>query len=648
METLRDRHSDASIVLPLQALGTRYVTAGYNWTDPYEHFVVLATRDGTSVSITPKAMTSGGQPGGQRLDVTLNAGEIYRVRSFLGGLGGSLSGSFIEADGPVAVFSGGESGWIPMVSPDGYGYLNPHYEEMLPIDHLGTQYAAVPYRSRRNGDTFIIVTSENGTTVQLSDGSSRVLAMAGDIWELQLDHPVLIETDRPVLVAQFANSATYDAPENEYGDGSMLVLPPLGRLSRCHAFVSGILGSEELPVPNRAVNLWEGQWLQVRDTPLLAAPVFTAECWIRPDSGGVVVSRSDDDPATSDWELRYDARDQLLEFVTRNAARIDTFRTAPTSVHPGRWTHVALVAHGPAGRAEVYINGNRGTSATFTSRTFDARTGLAWGGVFNRDSRATYRGLIDECRYWDTERTRDQLNAAMQSRLPDGDRNGLIGYWSFCQDLMDESGNYHTLTAMNGSNLENVFDLPPGLDCTEILPDSSFVNIAVPAGGESEVRLNGVQLDAAAFAQVPNAAWYYTRQQVPAGRTTVGSTDARGMAVTAYGFATHDAYSYLSSYLVRRTISALNDALPSAFELQVYPQPIRGAAVVRFTLPSAGRVDLALYDQLGRRVLRLTKGDYVTGTHAFALRMSDLPAGAYHLVLSSGVGRVVKTVLHIH
>jgi flagellar hook assembly protein FlgD len=76
--------------------------------------------------------------------------------------------------------------------------------------------------------------------------------------------------------------------------------------------------------------------------------------------------------------------------------------------------------------------------------------------------------------------------------------------------------------------------------------------------------------------------------------------------------------------------------IPASLRLQPpAPNPSRGAAAFRFAVPRAGRVELALYDLVGRRVRTLIAGSVAAGAHDAAWDGRDgagmrVPAGLYY------------------
>jgi hypothetical protein len=66
------------------------------------------------------------------------------------------------------------------------------------------------------------------------------------------------------------------------------------------------------------------------------------------------------------------------------------------------------------------------------------------------------------------------------------------------------------------------------------------------------------------------------------------------------------------------------------------PNPVAGAAVVRYGLPSAGAVRVAVYDALGREVAVLAEGEEEAGWHEAALSAGALAPGVYVVRVTAG------------
>ncbi|MDT8323439.1 MAG: LamG-like jellyroll fold domain-containing protein [Bacteroidota bacterium] len=627
----RDRHSDGMTVLPVHALGTRYVTAGYNFAEAYEHFIVLATEDGTGVTITPAAFTSTLRPGKQPFTVTLDAGEVYYVKAYIAGQGGSLTGSIVESTRPVAVFSGAESGWVPVQGGNPSAFLNPMSEQMIPVRYCGREYAAVPFRSRARGDTYRVVATEDNTTVTVGGAPAITLPEAGDWTEGILAAPAVISADKPVLVAQYANSARWDADTNEYGDGSMLLLAPTDRFMNCHYFPAGMLLADAALVSNISASLNDRSWLEAADTPPLSAPVFTAECMLQPNGGGTVMSRLAMPDAL--WEVQYDFNRARLALAVGRPPAQQLFYTADNLITPGTWGHVALVMNGPAGRAALYVNGQQVIDAQFTSRDFAGKGGLAFGGVYGVSAKSLLWAQFDECRFWQVERTPAQLRAAMDGRLSALDRAGLAGYWPFCDGLRDETPFGHDLAPQGNPILGQSWGLSSAYNCTA-MEDSSFVTIVAPAGAESAVTVNFTPLPAQAFSPA-GGGYVYAQRKLPTGINRVETSDARGIGVSSYGFAFHDAYTTYTGFRVSdQTQRAHAPHMPEGLQLDApYPSPVRDAAHVRFSLPRSATAQLVLTDVRGRNVRTLAAGRFDGGTHRVGFDAGDLAPGRYQLRL---------------
>lgn len=221
-----------------------------------------------------------------------------------------------------------------------------------------------------------------------------------------------------------------------------------------------------------------GSWLEVADNPVLAIPVFTVECWIRVNSTGLIVTRDLSSGVPSDWQLWYENR--RLAFITARTPPDSYFFTPDGSIVPGQWHHIALLVNGPDGFAELYIDGQLSIRPEFSSRRFNGSTGLAWGGYFNNSGGAYLDGAIDEGRYWNRLRPINDVRTSMNRRLLLSERNGLIGYWSFCDNFADSSGYGHDLTPRRSAQLEIVTGLPLALSCSAPLMDTTGITWRTP------------------------------------------------------------------------------------------------------------------------------------------------------------------------
>ena len=82
---------------------------------------------------------------------------------------------------------------------------------------------------------------------------------------------------------------------------------------------------------------------------------------------------------------------------------------------------------------------------------------------------------------------------------------------------------------------------------------------------------------------------------------------------------------------------------PGLMLASLWPNPVRKSATVRFALPLAGPVDLAVFDVQGRRVMSLLRrSEYTAGVHDLPIETGDWREGFYFLRLESGGHAVVR------
>lgn len=90
------------------------------------------------------------------------------------------------------------------------------------------------------------------------------------------------------------------------------------------------------------------------------------------------------------------------------------------------------------------------------------------------------------------------------------------------------------------------------------------------------------------------------------------------------------------------TITAVQtrQSLPDHFTLASHPNPLRaaahGAMTIRFSIPRPERVQLSVFDALGREVRTLVNGELAGGAHVASFSAEALPAGVYFFRLQAG------------
>jgi hypothetical protein len=86
---------------------------------------------------------------------------------------------------------------------------------------------------------------------------------------------------------------------------------------------------------------------------------------------------------------------------------------------------------------------------------------------------------------------------------------------------------------------------------------------------------------------------------------------------------------------------------PTAFHLhQNYPNPFNPSTTIRYELPHAAQVTLAIYDLLGREVARLVDGYTRPGIHEAAWDAGTHPSGIYLArLVTPGFAKTIKLVL---
>lgn len=190
-------------IFPLKgrnALGTTFLTPFQTvWTNGNYNpaansaFVIIATENNTTVTITP-SQNIAGHTAGTSYTITLNKGQTYSGAAV--GLTGPLhpSGTIITADKPIAVTVKDDS----VQNGGSYDLMG---DQLVPTDLIGTEYVVMRgYLYTNAGERVFILATQNNTDV-LINGALTTTLSAGQTYAYAINIPVLyIQTTQPVYV----------------------------------------------------------------------------------------------------------------------------------------------------------------------------------------------------------------------------------------------------------------------------------------------------------------------------------------------------------------------------------------------------------------------------------------------------------------
>lgn len=231
--------SAASLILPVAVLGKKYYSMNapqVSISGSKSQFVVVAVDTNTTVLITPVRDGIKGTPITIQLPLP---GDLYELQDGL-----DLSGSLIESVSPnnetckpIAVFSGSSA--IHIITGNqctpGDSY-DPLYQQLYPVNAWGKSYGFIPFEGYVDGNPYRVIASEDNTKITVN-GNLVTTLNAGQYYPAKplfgqvTTNPVFINADKPVSVAQFAQSSSCSGANipvgTGYGDPDMVLLNPI-------------------------------------------------------------------------------------------------------------------------------------------------------------------------------------------------------------------------------------------------------------------------------------------------------------------------------------------------------------------------------------------------------------------------------------
>lgn len=213
--------SEASVVLPIDALGKDYYSISYtsyqngNILYPSE-FVVVGVEPDTEIEMMLATSTKGGKSKGEKISVLLNPGETFQVQASTAT--GDLTGTRVKGNKPFALFSG--NSYTPM--PAGCLNRDNLLEQMYPISTWGKEFVTV-LSARVTYDVFRIFASEDDTEVEVQGATlEKYKLSAGSFVEYKNYESSFISANKPIAVAQY--NVGNACGGHTVGDPSMVLL----------------------------------------------------------------------------------------------------------------------------------------------------------------------------------------------------------------------------------------------------------------------------------------------------------------------------------------------------------------------------------------------------------------------------------------
>lgn len=240
--------NDGSLLLPQNSLGKKYyaITRGsgapmMNLPAQHGYFTVVAASKGTTnVTVTVTAKVAPNIPAGipslipgKSFKVALSQYDVLNVEG-LGALDiaagpANLTGSFIDADKPVAVFGGHEED-VEGQGAEGGTCCAEHVEEQLmPLESWGSEALCVKTKPRGDDpDIWIVMAGEDNVQIKTNPSiaglDGKTIAKAGQSIEVKTQSSFFLQATGKIQVAQLILSG--QQTQQGTGDPTMMIVPP--------------------------------------------------------------------------------------------------------------------------------------------------------------------------------------------------------------------------------------------------------------------------------------------------------------------------------------------------------------------------------------------------------------------------------------
>jgi hypothetical protein len=275
--------NDGSLLLATSGLDKYYYVLSYPANAGQSSMNIVGTEDGTTVTVTPTGtVEAGGGVGytlaGTEMPFTLNASDVVQLNSF-----GDLSGTWVEASAPIAVFGGNTCAYVPAA----VSYCDHLEHQLFPATTWSYEYVAArtPIRSvyaTPESDYWRIVASEDDTVITTTPDVPGIPASMskGQVAEVSANYSFQIDSTEPILVGQFLTGSTATDLDDEdegldfpSGDPAFALLPPVEQFMKNYVF----LAPEKYISDYVVITLPAGLEVLLDDAPITANPACAIE-----------------------------------------------------------------------------------------------------------------------------------------------------------------------------------------------------------------------------------------------------------------------------------------------------------------------------------------------------------------------------------
>jgi hypothetical protein len=286
-ETIRAASTDGSLLIPDHALFDQYFAMTYSGdqigsgSEPFIAItapsggaeVTITTTDRTKASINTSLRAIPALTPGSTTTLSLTSSfEVILLEAATGTT--DLTGTLIEADGPIGVYSGNFATQVPT----GRRYRDHIEQQIFPRQALGDRYIVPKSAERGNNvvvpDQLRILADLDGTQITFNPELRPPVTLdAGEFVEVAASSDVEVSSNQPIMIGQFfAGSNAVET--NSTGDPTFILQVPIEQFRDNYVFTCPPTYTTDrvvITAPIGASVSLDGQVIELSEEPVAAS-----------------------------------------------------------------------------------------------------------------------------------------------------------------------------------------------------------------------------------------------------------------------------------------------------------------------------------------------------------------------------------------